>query len=227
MAVTFRTASFKTGTGTSQTATEPASAASGDMLVALCIAGAVISQPTGWTQAFKDTQGGVSWVVSYVSRGGSAPSLAWTWAGSVYYELHILCLQPGVNTVTFDAVSTAGGKGNGSGHNPDPPAVVAVAASSLALAGGVNYGGSTTGGFTASAGYVVRSDNTVGNDAVMETKSLSASGSENPAAITNIVSGLQDYWDGFAITFTDAVAGSFLARPNKVYQQAVNRASTY
>lgn len=208
MAATFRSKSFKTGTGTSQTATEPASAASGDMLIALCIAGAVISQPAGWTQAFKDTQGGVSWVVSYVSRGGSAPSLAWTWAGSVYYELHLICLQPGVNTVTFDAVSSAGGKGNASSHNPDPPAVVAVATTSLAVAGGVNFTGSNAGGWTASTGYVVRSDNTAGNDAFLETKSLSASGSENPSAVANVGATTNDYWDGCTFTFTDEVGGA-------------------
>lgn len=208
MAVTFRSNSFKSGTATSQTTTEPAGTTSGDRLVALCIAGAVISQPSGWTQRFKDTQGGVSWVVSEIARGGSAPSLAWTWAGSVYYELHIIALQPGVNTVSFDAVSSAGAKGNGTLHNPDPPAVVAVASTTLCVAGGVDFGGSSFGGWTPSTGYLIRSDNAAFNDAFLETKSLSASGSENPGAVGNVVGAAQDYWDGFSMTFTDETGGA-------------------
>lgn len=208
MAVTFRSKTLTTGTGTSATATEPAGAASGDLLVAICIAGAVISQPAGWTQRFKDTQGGVSWVVSDIPRGASAPNLGWTWSGSVYYELHLVCLKPGANTVQFDSVSAAGGKGNSVGHNLDPPATVAVKTTSLAVAGGVNFGGSGVGGWTNSAGYVVRTDNADGRDAVLEDKSLSASGSENPGIIDNEAGGGQDWWDGFTATYTDEVTST-------------------
>jgi hypothetical protein len=202
VAVTFRSKTLTTSTGTSATATEPAGAASGDMLIALCIAGAVISQPAGWTQLFKDTQGTVNWVVSYVARGASAPNLGWTWSGSVYYELHLIAMQPGVNTVAFDSVSSAGSKGS-SAHDPDPPATVAVKTTSLAVCGGVNFGAISA--WTAPSGYTVRTTNTGGIDAAMCDKSLSASGSENPAAIT-LGTPNDNWWDGFTATFTDEVS---------------------
>ncbi len=201
MAVTFRAAALTTNTGTNPAAaTEPAGATSGDMLIAIALVGAVVSQPAGWTQLFKDTQGSVSWVVSYIARGGSAPSLAWTWTGSAYYEIHVLCLKPGVNTVAFDAVSAAGSKGN-SNHAPDPPAVVAVKATTLCVIGGINFGAIAAWTAATPAGYVIRSTNTGGIDGVMADKSLSASGSEDPAAFAPSVAG--DWWDGFAATFTD------------------------
>lgn len=205
MAVTFRAKTLTTATGTSASATEPAGTVSGDIIIAFAIAGAVISQPAGWTQLFKDTQGAVSWVVSYVSRGGSAPNLGWTWAGSVYYELHLVTVKPGSGSVLFDAVSSAGGKGN-SAHNPDPPAVVAVQTTSLAVCGGLNFGAAGT--WTNPAGYVVETTNTGGIDAAMCDKSLSAAGSENPAAITDSLGGTGDWWDGFTATFTDVATST-------------------
>lgn len=216
MAVTFRSKSFTSATGTSATGTEPAGAASGDMLVALVLAAAVVSQPTGWAQKYKDTQGGVSWVVSCIARGASAPSLAWTWAGSVYYEIHILCVQGGA-AVAFDAASTAGGKGN-SAHNPDPGAVAPVASTSLAICGGVNFGSLTA--WINPAGYVVRSDNTAGNDGVMCDKSLSSTASEDPAAITQTAAPGGDWWDGFTMTFTDVSAAGGQVPYQPQYQAA-------
>jgi hypothetical protein len=204
MAVTFRASALTTNTGTNPAAaTEPTGAASGDMLVAVALCGAVVSQPSGWTQRFKDTQGGVSWVVSDIPRGASAPSLAWTWTGSAYYEIHIVCLKPGVNTVAFDAVSAAGAKGN-SNHAPDPLAVQPVKTTSLCVIGGINFGAIAAWTAATPAGYVIRSVNTGGLDGVLADKSLSTAASENPAAFAPSVSG--DWWDGFAATYTDEVS---------------------
>jgi hypothetical protein len=230
MAVTFRSKSpvFNTN-GTSPTATEPAGAASGDALLALyaTASGASPTLPAGWTTLYgPTTQGGVVFRVGYLIRGGSAPSYAFTHTGSVYRELHVLCFQ-GAAAITLDSQSSAGATGSTVSHNPDPPATTAVASSSLAVAGGINWGGSVSG-WSGGAGYTVRSDNTAGNDCVIVDKSLAAPGSENPAAFSGAISGggAQDWWDGFTVTFTDAGGGAaFLAAKNKPILQAVTRAS--
>lgn len=224
MAVTFRSKSFAAATGTSPTVAEPAGAVSGDMLVALAIASsaAAVTLPAGWTKptGFSGTQGVFSWAMGYVARGGSAPSLTFTLSGgSQPYEIHILALKPGVNTVAFDSTSAAGSTGN-SAHQPDPPVTTAVKTTTLAVAGGVQFGGSLAGGWTNSAGYVVRSDNTAGNDGFLEDKSLSASGTENPAAIANGATGLQDWWDGGTLTFTDEAGGLTTAQEIPAFLQA-------
>lgn len=181
------------------------------MLVSLALAdsGTSLAAPSGWTVKFgPTTNASVMWTVAYVLRGGSAPSLVWNVTGtSKYREIYVLCLTAGGTTITFDSVSAAGGTGGGTNHAPDPPSTTAVASSSLAVAGGLNFFGSQAGGWAASTGYVVRSNNAAGNDGFMETKSLSASGAEDPSA-TNAANGNGDWWDGFTMTFTDAGGGA-------------------
>jgi hypothetical protein len=203
VAVTFRSKSEITGSGTSPTPTEPAGATAGDALIALYLtdAGAAPTLPGGWTSLYNGTQGTVTWRVGYIIRGGSAPSYAFTHTGSVYREVHVVCLQ-GAATLTLDSQSATGTSGT-STHNPDPPSTTAVQTTSLAVAGGINYG--AVGAWSASAGYTIRSLNSGGIDGAIETKSLSASGAENPAAMTMNQSG--DYWDGFTVTFTDTAGG--------------------
>lgn len=211
MAVTFRSKSAVFNTvGTSPTATEPAGAASGDYIVAVyaTASGAAPTLPAGWTTLYgPTTQGAFVFRVGVISRGGSAPSYAFTHTGSVYRELHVLCFQPASGTVTLDSQSATGGTGNANGHPPDPPATTAVASASLAVTGGINWGGTITA-WTAPIGYTIRSDNSAGNDCVVADKTLSASGSENPGAFAGIVVGSQDYWDGFTITLTESAGGA-------------------
>lgn len=215
MAVTFRSKNEVIATASADsTVTEPASAASGDMLVTLAIAdaGTSLALPSGWTTKYgPTTQGAFMFVAGYVPRGGSAPNLTFPVTGSSKYrEIHVACLQ-GSAAVSFDSSSAAGANGQSGNttpsHNPDPPSTTAVAASSLAIAGGANYGGSLSGGWGTPSGYVIRTNNTAGNDAVMATKSLAAPGAENPAVFTNSAGGVQDYWDGFTMTFTDVAGG--------------------
>lgn len=206
-AVAFRSMGFVIVTSTtSVTVTEPAACASGDMEVAMSVSdsGSAPVFPSGWTNLYPATTQGLFVVIAgYISRGGSAPSLVFTYNGNnAYKEVYVLCLT-GSATVIFDSKATIGATGF-TDHQPDPPATTAVATTSMAVAMGVNWGGSITGGWTASTNYVIRSNNANGNDGFMETRSLSASGSENPAAVSNGHSGIIDWWNGGTVTFTDA-----------------------
>lgn len=208
MAVTWR-ASFKvqrTATG-NEVATEPTGTVSGDAMVFIVAAdsAATIGAPAGWTvpSGYSGNSGGMDFMAGYIQRGGSAPSLTWTFgAGSVYREVQIITLQ-GAATVAFDASSTAGTTGS-SAHAPNASAVVAVAASSLAVVGGFDFAGYTS--VVAPTGYVLRTDTANATyDAIMATKSLSASGSEDPAAFGGTWAN-GAWWDGFVMTFTDVSA---------------------
>lgn len=212
MAVTFRSKNQTIGSGTSPTVGEPASAASGDALIALAICDNTGNpvKPTGWTDLYSGTSGAADFLVSWIARGGSAPSLTWTLTGSVYREVHILCLT-GAVTLTLDSQSASGstGSNNLDTVDPDPPATVAVATTSLAVAGAFHYSGSNAA-WVAPSGYTIRTQNSGGavEDAVMCTKSLSASGSEDPAAILGTGLTANGYWNGFTVTFTDAGGGA-------------------
>lgn len=193
------------------TVTEPASCASGDVELALALAdsGTSLTAPTGWTQLYAGTQGSMMYDVSYVARGGSAPSLTWSVTGSSKYrEIHILCLTSSTaGTISLDSSAT-GATGSAINHPPDPPSTTAVASASLAICGGINYAGSGAGGWTAPTNYTRRTDNTVGNDGVMASRSLVASGAENPGAFSaSLAGGLQDYYDGFTATWVDTAGG--------------------
>jgi len=205
VAVTFRskTSTQRTATG-NETVTEPAGATSGDALIALVVADAAttIGIPAGWHSLYTGTTGSADFSVSWIERGGSAPSLTWTFTGTnIYREVQILCLQ-GSAAITLDSQSASGGTGT-SDHNPDPPSTTAVASTSLAVAGAVNFASFFS--YTASTGYTIRTDTTSNlYDGVMETKSLSASGAENPSAIADGNNG--DWWEGCTVTFTDVSA---------------------
>lgn len=208
MAVTPRQKSEVAGTGTSPTVAEPAGASNGDVLIALalCATSGAITNPAGWTSLYSGSQTSVIWRVAWIQRGGSAPSLTWGLNGSVYREVFIVCLQAAA-AITLDSQSAAGTSGSAI-TSPNPPATVAVAATSLAVAGGLNFGESA--GWTASTGYTLQQSNPGGggNDGTIETKSLSAVGSEDPAVITS-GGGTGDGWNGFTVTFTDASSGVF------------------
>lgn len=211
MAVTFRSKSAAVNTsGTSPTPTEPAGAVSGDYVVALYATdtnGGNPNLPAGWATLYGRTTVGSAFqfIVGGIQRSGSAPSYAFTHTGSIYRELHVLCFQ-GAAAIALDSQSATGATGAATNHNPDASATTAVQSASLAVVLGINWGGSGAGGWgtTSPAGYALQSDNSVGNDCCISTKSLAASGSENPGAFTGVVAaGSQSYWDGAVITLED------------------------
>lgn len=208
MAVTFRSKveAIPATTGTSPTPAEPAGAASGDMMVAFYLTtntGAP-QLPTGWTSKYNGSSTASAWRVGYIQRGGSAPSYAFTHTGNIYYEVHILCLQ-GAATITFDAASADGAVTASTTAGPNPGSVTPVAASSLAVCGGQNFG--ISGTYTAPAGYTKRTLATNGTDVVMATKSLASTSPEDPAVFTISAGANGNLWDGFTMTFTDAGGG--------------------
>lgn len=219
--VTFRaknTGINRTATG-NETPSEPAACANGDAEVATVITetAATPGAPAGWTVLSSGTQGTFKWLFAYLIRSG-APSMVFTMgAGSTYREIQIICLT-GATTITLDSQSSAGGQGNASAHNPDPPATTAVQTTSLAVMMGANWGGpSSPGPIAAPAGYTLRTDGLLasGYDGQMSTKSLAASGSENPGAFTSFTGNGSafDYYDGFTVTFTDAGGGATATTP--------------
>lgn len=215
MAVTVRSRREKieTITGNSDlsvTPGEPAGAASGDVFLGFALADidstTVITRPTGWTNLYNGIQGGVRWDVSYIVRGGSAPNLVWTISGATKYrEVYVVACQTSGGTITLDSQSTSGGTGNSLSHLPDPGATAPVASTSLALAGGWNFAANST--WTMPAGYTVQTANATASDGILASKVLSSNASENPAAFGQSPVGFTgDWWDGFAVTFTDAGA---------------------
>lgn len=221
-AVTFRSKNQVIGSGTSPTVTEPASCASGDALIALALTPDTgnPAKPAGWTDLYSGTLGsgavGVDWLVSYIIRGSSAPSLTWTITGSVYREVHVLCLT-GAAALVLDSQSSTGGTYTATLNttDPDPPSTTAVASSSMAVAGALHWAGSSAA-WTASTGYTIRTQNTGGTneDGVMETKSVSASGAENPSAILGTGTVNSSAWHGFTVTFAeDSGGGGAAATP--------------
>lgn len=188
------------------TVTEPPGAVLGDVLLALACGDSLTSltAPAGWTNLYGPTVVGFSTsLVSYISRGASAPNLTWGVGGTgVYREIHIVCLHSSVDSVALDSQSATGATGN-SIHFPDPPATTAVAAASLAIAGAVHFQGGGVGGWTPSTGYTVQTVNAAGAEALLESKVLSAAGSENPSAFANGGATSGDWWDGFTTTWKD------------------------
>ncbi len=205
------TPSFKTGSGAGSGAvTEMASAASGDVFVAVIVVDAAatgLARPSGWTNLKNGTTATqFDYDISYIVRGGSAPSLTWAWTGSLAYEVHIVRFIGVDNVTPIDAQGTLA-SGNGRMDTAvDPPAVVAVALNTMAVALCAHWTGSATPGWTAPTGYTRQSDNTLGNDCAIATKLLSAAGSEDPSVFSGNASNIAD-WIAHTITLDPAGAG--------------------
>lgn len=206
MAVTFRSKNEAVTTGTSPTPTEPSGAASGDMLFAVYLTdtSGAPTLPSGWTSIYNGSSTHTAWRVGYVQRSGSSPGYAFTHTGTVYYEVHVMCLQ-GASTVTFDAQSTTGSVVASTSTPPNPTAVAPVQGTSLCLAGGFQFGAATA--WTAPAGYTMRTRNTAGDDVMIASKSLATNASEDPAVFSGGTPSPDNMWNGFAVTFTDAAGG--------------------
>jgi hypothetical protein len=189
--IAFRSKNQVIGTGGNATVTEPGSAAANDVFVAvaICANAATLTRPTGWTPLYSGTSGtSFKYDVSYIRRGGSAPSLVWTIGSSVYREVHVMAYS-GVDTTTaIDAQST--GVVNNS-TNPDPDSVTTTAANSMVVIVGINWNGSSPS--WAHAAYTIRSDNTAGNDVVMAELKKATAGAENPANFTGAPFGADQF----------------------------------
>ncbi len=185
--IAFRNATSVTGSGNAPTITEPTGTAQGDILVCLYVAdsGAAPTLPTGWTTLYSGTSPAdiFEHAVGYVVRGSSAPNLTCSQNGPATRELYCLGFSGCATDFPIDAYST-GVDGNNS-KSPNPDAVTAASANTMALAFGVGWGGATTGGWTAPTGYVIQSANATLTKGAVATKSLSSTGSEDPSAFTN------------------------------------------
>jgi hypothetical protein len=220
-AIAYGTTGFKTGTAAGSGAvTEPASAASGDVFVALCLVDAVATsllRPTGWTNILNDTTGagGMDFDISWVARGGSAPNLSWTWTGSWYYEVHILRFTGVDNVSPIDAQgtlvkSTSGNKGNSqAGSDVDPPAVIAATTNTMAIAIAGHWTGSSSA-WSAPTNYTMRSTNTAGLDGMMATRLLTGTGSEDPNEFFESTNTALNHLFAMTITLKEASAGTTL-----------------
>lgn len=217
MAVAFRTESHSITTGsTPADPGEPAGTIAGDILVALFVVATAgtPSFPAGWTSLYSVTSATkFKAIVGYIVRGSSAASTAFTYTGgSLYREIYILSIS-GAAASPIDSQSASGTLSTIQGHNPDAPSTTASKSSCLAISGGIEWGGSGGGGWTASAGYTLQSNNAAGNDAFMQTKVLVSAGAENPAAVTGVAGSFSsDYWDGFTITIGPPAASKLGSR---------------
>jgi hypothetical protein len=213
-ATAFRSASFKTGTGAGSGAvTEPAGCTSGDVEIALTLtvsSATSLTRPASWTNLYNGTSTTpkFDYDVSWIARTGSAPSLTWTWTGSVYYEVHILCIS-GADTSAIDGSSTlaGGASGNPQSSIVDPAAVTVATTNAFSVAIGVHWNGSAPSWIApATPAYTMRSDNTSGNDGMMATRQLTATGSENPDGFDS-AGGVADDWIAVLVVFKEAAAG--------------------
>lgn len=236
----FGSASFATGGSNAPTGTEPASTANGDGLFALVIherSANAITAPTGgeWTQLWEGgspsgASSGFRYWIGWLIRGASAPNLVWgsSGTGSPYWEVHIMRVTGTLDSTAIDA-STAGTTASGQTTGPNPPAATAGGSSDLAIAMGVHWNGSGSAGWTAPSGYTLRSNNTAGNDAMFATKTLTASGSEDPGVFTTNQALNGDALNGPTLLIQDAAPAGGSSTPAAIVvpNQAVVISSSY
>lgn len=214
MAIAHGSASFATGSADNPVGTEPASTVSGNLLIAVVVhenSANAITEPAGWSTLFTGGSpsagaAGFRYWIGWIIRGGSAPALTWTSTGAVYYEVIIERLTGSFDAGSIDASANGTLAGSGS-SSMDPPSATATGTADMAVAAAIHWAGAGAGGYGAPAGYTVRSRNTAGDDAVFATKLLSASGAENPAAITNAAGSGADYWNGATLLIKEASGG--------------------
>lgn len=154
-------ASVATGTAAGASGTDPSGAASGDFLIAIVrTAGgaSALTRPAGWTSLFNGTSadGDFDYDICWITRGGSAPDLAWTWTGSVAYAIHIVRIS-GVNATPVDAISALSSVASGA---PNPPSITVGDANALVLVLMIDFFDSGSQ-FSVPATYTRATDNAV------------------------------------------------------------------
>lgn len=240
MAVAFRAESHLYGfTAANVVVTEPTGTAQNDVLILMLHLGGASTgspaAPTGWTTLYSgtSTQGsgsdnGFKFLVSYIVRGASAPSLTCSNGSTFYGEWNVLGFSGCSTSSPIDSQSASGALSTTSSGNFDPPATTAVSSSAMAVCGGLFWDGSATA-WAAPTGYTIRSTVNVSNDQALASKLLSASGSENPAAFSGAAVGTADIWQGFTITLAPSggAAPSPAPKPLVVQRAALNRASAF
>lgn len=189
MAVAYQTKfeSFNADTTSPVTGTEPTGTAQNDFLFALFAVGAAataVALPALWTPLRGPALVGSAfrYVVGYIVRGAAAPSLDFTWAGAsgIYNELQVLRFS-GNDTVS-PIEATSAGAVSGTGATTNPPAATAVNVGGMAVAWAIQWQGLGSAG-GAPAGYTMRSRASLGDDSIIATKAIAATGAEDPAAM--------------------------------------------
>lgn len=205
MSVTPRSRSEFIGTGTSPTLAEPAGAQTGDVLFAFAVttAAGAVTPPPGWTTLYAGVSSVSSWVVSWIRRGETAPSLTWGLTGSVPGEFYLVCLQRQEGPLLLHAQSVDGAVTAASTVAPNPPPVTTTLPTGLALCVGQHFNGSVTTGW-ACAGYTAQTSNPAGADGCVFSKGLVAAGVEDPPLwTTGGALGSNNLWDGATVVFAD------------------------
>lgn len=108
----FRSSSNATGTASSQTPAEPASAAADDIFIAIAYiesASATFTAPSGWTSLFGPSSVTIdtgvmttpdTWELHayWIRRGGSAPTLTFSFGVSAYCEVRVMAYSGAYNS---------------------------------------------------------------------------------------------------------------------------------
>ena len=114
-------------------ATEPAGAASGDILVAWVSSNSTLpTAPSGWVKDIDLPWSGAtnrltSWTIK---RGASAPALTWTSGGTIF-SVDILCVQDADQTTWVDAAGQS--LDNATSTTPSSPSITTTSANALIL----------------------------------------------------------------------------------------------
>lgn len=185
----FRSKTFaqRTTNGTNLVCTEPAGAATNDILLmqfTVFVGGGAISAPAGWSVAYSHNGSDMATCVWWIRRGGSAPALTPSWASSQSYAEAIVSAYSGCITsgTPYDDV-----QGNPQSApnpcNPDPPAATSAGTGRIAVAMGFGWQGDSGSGWTVPSGYSARETNSGGGGQALALADLAVgSGSINPGA---------------------------------------------
>ena len=213
----FRSKSFQgQSSGTSVSATEPAGATSGDVLLALIAVGGnpTLTVPSGWTLIPGTTYAGtaVGTKVYWIARGGSAPSYSWSWTGAQYAELIVLCYSGADNSTPWNVVQLAS---NNSVSAPVTcPAVTTTVPDTAVVLLGMYWGGIFAGTWGAPSTYTIREPNsTTFGDSGAADKSVASVGTETPGAWSGSWAGTGQNSSGVTLALKSPQGGAPSARP--------------
>jgi hypothetical protein len=182
---TYTTSSSST---TGVTATEPAGTAQNDIIFAFFVGNGTltVTPPANWnTLASVAVPNGITVKLYWIRRGASAPSYAFSWDPSSYYELSITSWSGAETTGNPYDTYTVGTPTQASPGNPNCPAVTTTVANTLVLAFGMDWNGFNGGGAGPPTGYTLVEGQTTYMDLAIAYKAKATIGSEDPSAFTN------------------------------------------